>query len=224
MIEYTLTRSNRKTIALYVRNGGVDVRAPYKAPKSAIDTFVASKEAWIKDKLAESAAQVEQRSSFSLAYGDTVTYCGKQFPITARQGNRIGFDDDCFFMPPDLTPEQIKFACVSIYRLLAKRDLTKKALAFAAEMGVMPSAVKINGAKRRWGSCSAKKSLNFSWRLVMADDDVINYVVVHELGHIKELNHSPRFWAVVQGVLPDYAERKERLVELQHKLGGEDWD
>ena len=58
----------------------------------------------------------------------------------------------------------------------------------------------------------------------MADDDVIDYVVVHELAHIKELNHSPRFWAVVQAVLPDYEERKEKLIELQDKLGGEDWE
>ena len=224
MTEYTLTRSNRKTIALYIRNGIVDVRAPHRTPKCDIDRFVDSKEGWIKDKLALSTAQTKQRDSFSLAYGDNITYCGKQYIIAQREGAHIGFDGDCFYMPPNLTPEQIKYACVSIYRMLAKRDLTKKALTYAKEMSVMPSAVKINGAKQRWGSCSAKKSVNFSWRLIMADDDVIDYVVVHELAHIMELNHSPRFWAVVQSVLPDYAQRKEKLVELQNKLGGEDWD
>jgi hypothetical protein len=91
-------------------------------------------------------------------------------------------------------------------------------------MSVTPIAVKINSAKTRWGSCSNKKSLNFSWRLIMADDDVIDYVVVHELAHLREMNHSPRFWAVVEAVLPDYRERKLKLRALQAKLNREDWE
>lgn len=119
---------------------------------------------------------------------------------------------------------QIKSACVQIYRMLAKRDLTEKTLDFAKQMSVMPTAVKINNAKTRWGSCSSKKSLNFSWRLIMADDDVIDYVVVHELAHITEMNHSARFWSIVEGVLPDYRKRKTKLKELQRRLNGEDWE
>jgi len=91
-------------------------------------------------------------------------------------------------------------------------------------MGVSPAAVKINGAKTRWGSCSAKKSLNFSWRLIMADDAAIDYVVVHELAHMFEMNHSERFWAIVAGVLPDYKERRKRLKELQRRLNAENWE
>ena len=224
MIKYTLTRSNRKTISLYVRNGAVEVRAPLRAPKSEIDRFVASKEKWITDNLAKSNERIERRKNFTLAYGDCILYRDKQYPIIGKPGNRIGFDDVSFFMPPDLTSEEIKYACVQIYRLLAKRDLTRKTLDYAKGMSVMPTAVKINGAKTRWGSCSSKKSVNFSWRLIMADDDVIDYVVIHELAHIIELNHSERFWAIVESVLPDYIERKARLKVLQDRLGGEDWD
>jgi len=222
--DYTLIRSNRKTIALYVREGAVEVRAPLKAPKRDIDRFVASKADWIADKLAKSNERVMQRNSFMITYGDSVTYRGKQHPVTGRSGNRIGFDEAGFYVPPNLEPDQIKYACVQIYRLLAKQYLTQKTLAYAGEMSVMPTAIKINSAKTRWGSCSSKKSVNFSWRLIMADDDVIDYVVVHELAHITELNHSDRFWAIVGGVLPDFGGRKARLKELQHKLGGEDWD
>jgi predicted metal-dependent hydrolase len=68
------------------------------------------------------------------------------------------------------------------------------------------------------------KSLNFSWRLVMADDAAIDYVVVHELAHITEMNHSPEFWAIVAGVLPDYKERRRRLKLLQLRLNSEDWE
>ena len=90
-------------------------------------------------------------------------------------------------------------------------------------MSVTPSAVRINGAKTRWGSCSGKKSINFSWRLIMASDDVIDYVVVHELAHLLELNHSARFWAVVEKILPDCRERRKQLRELQKRLATEDW-
>jgi len=217
-------RSKRKTVALYIRKGGVEVRAPLEMPKHEIDKLVISKEKWITDRLEKSREQAEKRSSFALNYGDIVTYLGKQHPVTAKDGNSVGFDDERFYMPPNLPPEQIKAACVQIYRMLAKRDLTQKTLFFAKQMSVMPSAVKINGANTRWGSCSTKKSLNFSWRLIMADDGVVDYVVVHELAHITEMNHSPRFWAIVESVLPDYRERKEKLKALQQKLNAEDWE
>jgi predicted metal-dependent hydrolase len=108
--------------------------------------------------------------------------------------------------------------------LLAKQDIPEKVQKYAAQVGVEPVGIKINGAKSRWGSCSAKKSLNFSWRLMMADDEVIDYVVVHELAHIKEMNHSPAFWAIVSSVLPDYKQRQTKLKALHKKLSEEDWD
>lgn len=192
MIAYTLNRSKRKTLVLHVRNGEVEVRAPLKASKRDIDQFVAYKEKWIRDKLAASNEQQGQREAFTLNYGDMALYRGREYPITAKSGDRVGFDDERFYMPLNLTSEQIKYACVQIYRVLAKRGLTVKVLEFAKQMGVVPAAVKINGAKTRWGSCSGKKSLNFSWRLIMAEDNVIDYVVVHELAHITEMNHSGR--------------------------------
>ncbi|MCL2060065.1 MAG: M48 family metallopeptidase [Oscillospiraceae bacterium] len=223
-ITYALVRSKRKTVALYIRGGAVEVRAPTRMAKRDIDAFVASKEKWITDKLAKAREQAERVKAFSLDYGSAVTYRGRQYPIAARDGARAGFDGERFYMPPNLSPENIKNACAQIYRLLAKRDLADRAYSFAARMGASPRAVKINGAKTRWGSCSAKKYINFSWRLIMAEDAVIDYVVVHELAHLAEMNHSARFWAIVEGVLPDFNERKARLKALQIKLGGEDWE
>ena len=91
-------------------------------------------------------------------------------------------------------------------------------------MAVKPAAVKINGAQTRWGSCSARRSVNFSWRLILAEDNLVDYVIVHELAHLKELNHSPRFWALVAAYVPDYQIRRARLRELQKKFNREDWD
>jgi len=222
MTDYTLIRSRRRTIALYVRDGVVEVRAPLKTPKRFIDEFVASKQKWIADKLAQSTERIKKRENFSLTYGDSVTYRGRKYTIA--ESSRIGVSDNYFYVRAGLKPEQIKADCVKIYRILAEYDLAEKVRDFAALMGVHPTAIKVNGANTRWGSCSARKTLNFSWRLIMADDDVIDYVVVHELAHIKEMNHSARYWAIVANVLPDYKERQKRLKELQKRLNAEDWE
>lgn len=225
MIQYTIIRSRRKTVAIHItKDAKVEVRAPMKTSKADINRFVSLKERWILSHLAEREESNSEKAAFSLDYGDTAVLCGIAYPIRARAGDRVGFDGDYFYMPPGLPPESVKDAVIQIYKTVAKQVITSKVKDIAGLMGVKPSAVKINGAKTRWGSCSGKNSLNFSWRLILADDAVIDYVVVHELAHIREHNHSPRFWTVVESVLPDYKERKRRLKDLQIKLAGEDWD
>ena len=223
MIDYTLTRSKRKTVIIYVRSSGVDVRAPLRMPMHEIDRFVASKEKWIKSRLIRTQEQAVQRENFNLDYGDMILYRGKLYPIAQKTVNRAVFADESFYVPQDLSPDEIKAACVRIYKKLAKQDINEKVQYYSERLSVKPTAIKINSAKTRWGSCSAKKSLNFSWRLIMADDAVIDYVVVHELAHTIELNHSKRFWSIVSSILPDYKERQKKLKELQRKLLGENW-
>ncbi|MDR1961436.1 MAG: M48 family metallopeptidase [Gracilibacteraceae bacterium] len=222
--DYRLTRSKRKTAVIYVRDGGVEVRAPLHMAKRDIDRLVASKEKWITDRLARSREAAERRRTFALGYGDTVTLRGAEYAITAKSGTRAGFDGETFYMPPDLPPEQIKAACVRIYRQIARIHLAERVRFYAERMGVTPAAVRISGAAKRWGSCSAGRTISFSWRLIMSGDDEIDYVVAHELAHLTEMNHSARFWAIVEGVLPDFRQRRARLRELQQRLSGEDWD
>ena len=222
-IGYTLIRSKRKTVGIYIQRGSVEVRAPLLCPKAEIDKFVFSKEKWIKNKLALWHEQAELKQNFTLSYGDTILYRGARFPITAKSGSQAGFDGKRFYLPTGLDLAHIKDICIRIYRRLAEIHITERVTEFANQMDVTPTAVKITGAKKRWGSCSSRKSINFSWRLILADDDVIDYVVVHELAHIKQMNHSQKFWAVVSDVLPDYKERKARLRDLQKRLATEDW-
>jgi predicted metal-dependent hydrolase len=224
MIDYILKRSKRKTAAIYIRDGSVEVRAPLRISKRDIDKFIESKEKWITDRLAKSNKQTSRREHFILDYGSLVTYRGNQYPIQAKEISRAGFDGECFYMPPDLAAEQIKDVCVQIYRRLAKQYLTERTLVFAEQMNVVPASIKINGARTRWGSCSAKKNINYSWRLVMADDDVIDYVVIHETAHLVEMNHSKKFWSAVEYILPDYRDRRAGLKALQHRLDGENWE
>lgn len=224
-MKYKLIRSKRSTIAIHIRKDAtLEVRAPLKTSKADIDRFVMSKQDWITRHLAQMEQHVSNKAEFTIKYNDTVPMQGEEYPVVARDGNQAGFDGDCFFLPPGLAPGELKRVIIQVYRLVAKKLLTNKVIDYSKQMSVMPTAVKINGAKTRWGSCSGRNSINFSWRLVMADDEVIDYVVVHELAHIREHNHSEGFWRVVASVLPDYKERQKKLKELQKRLANEDWD
>jgi len=158
-----------------------------------------------------------------LNYGDMILYRGKEYPLVAKCGIHADFDGEQFCLPQNLTSQQIKDTCIKIYRRLAKAHFTERVMIFAAQMGVNPTAVKVNSAKTRWGSCSSRGSINFSWMLIMADDYVIDYVVVHELAHLTQLNHSAKFWSIVRDVLPDYLQRAARLKKLQSRLATENW-
>jgi len=122
--DYTLVRSRRRTVAPYVRDVVVEVRAPLKVPKRDIDEFIVSKQKWISDKLSQSTERVKKRKNFSLTYGDSVAYRGKQYAIV--ESSRIGVSDNYFYVRAGLTPEQIKADCVKIYRILAKCDLAER--------------------------------------------------------------------------------------------------
>ncbi|MCL2421484.1 MAG: M48 family metallopeptidase [Defluviitaleaceae bacterium] len=223
-MKYAIKRSKRKTMALHVRDGLVEVRAPLWVRNHEIEKFVADHEQWVNDKLEKSKLQQLKRDRFAFNYGVTLLYRGNEYPIVAREGNRIGFDIDHFYMPFGLASNEIKEACIQIYKMLAKDYMPRRVITLSKAMGLAPAAIKINSAKTRWGSCSSKKSINFSWRLIMADDEAIDYVIIHELAHLIEMNHSARFWAIVEKILPDYRKHKTHLKALQRRLAEEDWD
>jgi predicted metal-dependent hydrolase len=134
------------------------------------------------------------------------------------------FDGNAFLLPDGLTPEIIKYAVIDIYKRELFVYLMEIISHYSKKLKVYPTKIRITNAKTRWGSCSENDGLNFSWRLALADEDMIEYVAVHELAHILEHNHSPRFWAIVAETLPDYRERQLKFKALQQKLMAQDWD
>ena len=221
--EYTLIRSKRKTLAIYIRNGRVEVRAPQRMSRARIEDFLIIKQSWIQRQLEKSAAQLQQQKKFSLDYGDKLLYRGKSYPIVASSDGTTSFDGAYFCLPPDLGSGTIKQECIQLYRSLAQDYLQERTLAIARQMNVMPAAIKISNAQKQWGSCNSKKVIRFSWRIMMADDPVIDYLIAHELAHLLEMNHSPQFWNIVQQHLPDYKARQKRLRQLQDLLATQDW-
>ena len=225
MIPYKLVRSRRKTVAIHItKDATVEVRAPLKMPKAEIDRFVTEKEKWIETHLTRRKKLNNEKDLFTLNYGDIIFLRGKTYYIRVRDGTNAGFDGECFYLPPNLNLDTLKRTVVQIYKKMAHPIIKNSVSQYSKRMNITPAAVHITSAKTRWGSCSGKNSINFSWRLVMAGDDVIDYVVVHELAHIKEHNHSLRFWAIVKSVLPDYKDRQKELKLLQKQLTVQDWD
>ena len=225
MVDYILKRSRRKTVALHVtKDARLEVRAPYHLPKKEIDNIVSTKERWINEHLQKRILINMKKSSFSLNYGDSILLMGKEYVIEEVDGDRIRYDNRSFKIPSGLSSDLIKQNIIRLYKTIAENVLTEKTALFMEQMNVEASAVKINSAKTRWGSCSSQKSINYSWRLIMASEEIIDYVVVHELAHIIEPNHSDRFWSIVEEIIPDYREKHFELGQLQERISTEDWD
>ena len=231
---YTLTRQKRKSIGIYIKDGTVEVRAPLNLVQDEIDRFVKSKGKWIGEKIAATQKQSAKKREFTVDYGSSLLWRGTQYPILGDSNSkRIWRDEEGFHFPLNLDKDELKYNVIRLYKICAKNHLAHRVEYFSKIMGDIPNSVKVTDAQKRWGSCSKLTppkaccpvyNLNFSWRLCMAQDDVIDGVVVHELAHIKEMNHSPAFYAVVRSVLPDYDLRREKLRELSARLGGEDWE
>ncbi len=217
-MNYRLTRSHRKTMAIYITCSGlVHVRAPWTTPLTELDAFLCAKEAWIQKHLAAIRARTAESARYSVQYGGLVPFRGQLFPLVARPG-KDSFDGETFYLQPGLSEAQRRAHLIALYRRLARDILLPKVEQYADLLKVTPAAVTITSAKTRWGSCSSTHRVNFSWRLALVDDASMDYVVAHELAHIREHNHSKRFWSVLASVMPDHWQRKAELAAWRERL------
>ncbi len=215
-MEYQLIRSRRKTIAICIaRDGSVIVRAPLRAAQSAIDRFVQEKHGWIEVKSGQMVKRDAARREFRVSVGSELFLLGRQWPVLS--GNKVAFDGTQFLIT-DENYETIKPKLIQLYKTIAQQIIPERVAVFSKRTGWVPAGVRIGSASTSWGSCSGKNRLNFTWKLVTAEPEVIDYVVVHELAHLIEHNHSVRFWRLVEGVLPDYRARREKLKLLGENL------
>jgi len=212
--EYVLVRSRRRTVGLEVRpDATLVVRVPQRLPLSSVESVLRQKAAWIASttELVLNRASSVPRHDFLT--GERFPYLGRQWPfvVVAFQTEPLTFDPKTGFTLDVTAFDQGEAVFERWYRLRARELLTARVLHFAGTMGIAAPRLRITGAVRRWGSCSATGTVCFAWRLIMAPADVIDYVVVHELCHLRAMNHSPDFWAAVASVMPDYTERRKWL-------------
>ncbi|MBC8586414.1 M48 family metallopeptidase [Youxingia wuxianensis] len=212
--EIDLRRSRRKTLSLRVTQDGiVQIRAPGGMPQEVIAAFIKKHETWLRLHQQQALAKKRRREAFEFEEGQKLLYLGKEIPIVLSQ-EKIGVFEGEFCLP--LEKENRSLAAkqwISQQGLLLAQQ---KAAYFSSQMGVTPAGIKITQAEKRWGSCSGKNRLCFSYRLFCLPLETVEAVIVHELAHIREHNHSPRFYKTIQAVLPDYKQRCIPLKEFEH--------
>ena len=201
MFDYTLIRSDRKTLSIEIdREGGLIVRAPRRMDKATIERFLESRAEWIDEK----RRLVRERRAAVVSENpdqpQTVWFHGSQLRLLQHEEQRVEIRDDALIVPQSWTQAHLR----AWLKQACKLDLQLRVPAAAATLGVQPTGLHVTEAKTRWGSCSSKNSLNFSWRLIFCPPEVMDYVVIHELCHIRHKNHSAAFWALVAQYDPQY--------------------
>jgi predicted metal-dependent hydrolase len=215
----TLIRTKRRTIALIVeRDGSLTVRAPKRATSFAIEAFVREKADWIA-RTREKLISIVEIPKKQYANGEKFLFQGNEYELKLVEHQRPALKFDQGFYLAAASQQRGEFVFTRWYKEQAFMVISERVSAFTQQHGFVPKRIKITSARTRWGSCSADGTLNFTWRLMMAPLDVIDYVVVHELGHLRVKNHSTRFWKVVEGIMPEYRMQRKWLRENGETLG-----
>jgi predicted metal-dependent hydrolase len=202
-----LVRSRRKTVAIIVeRDGSLTVRAPLRMTEVRIHAFVESHKEWI----AKNQARVKVLAPASpkrYEEGETFLYLGQAYPLTIvpRQRAAFTFDGTGFRLAKSALPKA-EGAVMHWYKEQAALHIFERVLNIAGKYGFHYQKIRISSARTRWGSCSSRGTLSFTYRLIMAPAEVVDYVVLHELVHTQIKNHSKSFWNKVGELMPDYRE------------------
>ena len=229
-VAYQFKRGKRRTIGFSVSADGLTVSAPKWVPLYEIDKAVLEKSSWIIHKLQETRARHEKLESARIEWKDgaMLPFLGDQVIVVLDPRHAFGgvgaelkSSTDTLpgvthltlhvGLPQTATPEQIKDAVQAWLMRQAKRLFTERLNHFAPTLHVQWRKLSLSSAGTRWGSASADGSIRLNWRLIHFKQSVIDYVVVHELSHLRVMDHSPRFWDTVREVVPNYAQLRSQL-------------
>lgn len=212
-------RSHRKSLVLIVHaDGKLEVRAPLKMSEERILQFVQSKESWVRQR--QAAAVRAYLPAHTYQEGEEFLFLGNKCRLlyAKQQRDAVHLDGQILKVLASSQPQAAE-VLEAWYRREARSYLAVRIAYFSRRHGFTSTSLRINSARTRWGSCNAQRgSLNFPWRLIMAPPEIVDYVVVHELCHLKQPNHSPDFWKEVETILPDYKIRRKWLKENSLKL------
>ncbi|MFW5961645.1 MAG: M48 family metallopeptidase [bacterium] len=222
--EFKTIRSDRKTIGIIVNaDQELTVRSPKRASNRQIKSLLVKKEDWILKKMSELAEIKAPPAAKEFVSGDKFLYLGKEYVLKlTAEANLKEFkvelkeDNLLVYYPLNLKDkkerkDEVRDKLIRWYRSRAKIKINELINNYKRELEVEPNKIVIKKQKKRWGSCSSKKNLNFNWKIIMAPPAVIEYLVVHELVHLIHPNHSKDFWQTAAELIPDYEEQKEWL-------------
>ena len=217
-VEYVLMRRRgRRGVGLKVDETGLTVSAPATMPLSRIEALVRESERWILRKIAEwSGRQVPQAAWVD---GAELPYLGGMLVLRlspAPRGHVELVGDELRVGVRNLAAESVRRAVTDWYKRSAQVYLGARVAELAARAGLAAPRLVVSSAMSRWGSCNSRREVRLAWRLLKAPAPMIDYVVCHELAHLRHMNHSAAFWAEVQRQCPDYRRLREGLCAADH--------
>ncbi len=206
ILSYHLVRARRRTIALFVDGDGIEARAPRRATIADIEAFIREKERWIRRRLAE-----PRRRPLVWEAGARLPWLGRTVTLALRHGEiGVWFSEDRLeFGLAD--GASLRERALDWMRGQALEFFRERVAELARMHGLRVLVVGLSNAQSRWGSCGSNGRILLSWRLMMLPPHLIDYVAAHELAHLRELNHSPRFWDIVALVYPDHRAARREL-------------
>ncbi len=196
-------RARRISLRVSDLDGRVTLTLPRRARDSEAFDFANAKASWIRKHLSRRATAQD------VELGGGLMYQGREIRIEPGSGRAATMSGDTLRVPgtPDMVPARVK----AFLKLRAKADLSACATFYAAKLGRSVAKITLRDTRSRWGSCTTAGNLMFSWRLIMAPPDVLDYVAAHEVAHLIEMNHSDAYWRIVQEICPDYQQHRHWL-------------
>jgi len=198
-IELVLRRSTRaKRLSLRVSqlDGRVTLTMPYRCNEAEALAFAEEKESWIRKHLAERSPEV------AIGHGETLPFAGIPHRIVPGIGRSVKRADGLLYVPG--AARQVGPRVAGYLKAQARLVLAETSKRYAERLGKPYAAITCRDTRSRWGSCTAQGRLMYSWRLIMAPPEVLDYVAAHEVAHLAEMNHSPAFWQTVESLYGDY--------------------
>ena len=220
-ISYLLERRSRRTIGLKITADGLVVHAPKRIVEFQLNQILQQKSNWILNKLqAREANHVEKIQWID---GEHLLYLGNdvQLSISQNSSNKaLIFDQNTLLIasPQANNHAVLGRKVVQWYKKQAMTDFSRRLEILAAKLGVATPPFTLSNAQSRWGSCNSRGQVRLNWRLLQAPPHIINYVICHELAHLKQMNHSAKFWAVVEQLYPNYKLAEKELKALSPQL------
>jgi predicted metal-dependent hydrolase len=226
-VDYELKRSSRRSIGFMIDDDGLHVTAPRRATLPDIDNAIRAKQRWILTKLherGERRAKRAERAPLRWEDGACLPYMGGEITLRLQEAAR----SHCVFDPATrellvgvtagLSEWQLKERVKLWFQAEAKRLFVERLDLYAPQLDVRYRSLTLSSAGTRWGSCTVAGNIRLNWRLMHYALPLIDYVVVHELAHLREMNHSPQFWAVVGSVFKDYDGARLELRRRSHEM------
>ena len=222
-IHYTLRRARRRSIGFTIDDRGLTVAAPRWVSLTEIEAAIAEKQRWIRRKLAEWRQWQSRQPLQRVHFGDGGSLLLVGCPVTLRlrpAAERTGLADDAaaaelhLALPPLAGETQVRDAVLAWLKAEARRVLGGRLQLLAARQAVQPRSWSLSSARSQWGACTHDGHIRLNWRLVHFSLPVIDYVVAHELAHLQEMNHSPRFWQTVGRLLPGFETARDEVKKL----------